>query len=48
VITTPQARIKETEVLLSDSEELALPGGFEPTTPKRLAWPCSIVNSLGF
>jgi hypothetical protein len=38
VITT-QARIKETETLLSDSKVLLLPGGFEPATPKSLAWP---------
>jgi hypothetical protein len=29
----------ETETELSDSEVLTLPGGFEPATPKRLAWP---------
>jgi hypothetical protein len=34
---TPQAWIKETETLLSDSEVLTLPGGFEPATPKSLA-----------
>jgi hypothetical protein len=36
-VITPQAWIKETETGLSNSEELTLPGGFEPTTPKSLA-----------
>ena len=35
----PQAWIKETKTELSDSEVLTLPGGFEPVTPKSLAWP---------
>jgi len=34
-----QAWITETETLLSDSKVLTLPGGFEPATPKSLAWP---------
>jgi len=38
-VITPQAWIMETETELSDSEVLTLPGGFEPATPKRLAWP---------
>jgi len=38
-VITPQAWIKETETELSDSEVLTLPGGFEPATPKSLAWP---------
>jgi hypothetical protein len=36
-VITPQAWIKETETLLSDSEVLTLPGGFEPAAPKSLA-----------
>ena len=35
----PQAWIKGTESELSDSEVLTLPDGFEPATPKSLAWP---------
>jgi hypothetical protein len=35
-VITPQARIKETETELSDSEVLTLPGGFKPATPKSL------------
>jgi hypothetical protein len=38
-VITPQAWIKETETELSDSGVLTLPGGFEPATPKSLAWP---------
>ena len=38
-VITPQAWIKETEALLSDSEVLTLPGGFERATPESLAWP---------
>jgi hypothetical protein len=37
VTITPQAWIQETETLLSDSEVLTLPGGFEPATPKSPA-----------
>ena len=36
---TSQAWVKEIEALLSDSEVLTLPGGFEHATPKSLAWP---------
>ena len=36
-VITPRAWIKETKTLLSDSEVLMLPGGFEPATPKSLA-----------
>jgi len=36
-VIIPQAWIKKTEMELSDSEELMLSGGFEPTTPKSLA-----------
>jgi hypothetical protein len=32
-VITPQAWIKETETLLSDSEVLTLPGGFKPGLP---------------
>jgi hypothetical protein len=36
-VIIPQAWIKETETLLSDSAVLTLPGGFDPATPKSLA-----------
>ena len=39
MVITPQAWMKEIEMELSDSEVLTLPGGFEPATPKSLAWP---------
>jgi len=38
-VITPQAWITDKETLLSDSEVLTLPGGFEPATPKSLARP---------
>jgi hypothetical protein len=39
MVITPQAWVMETETLLSDSKVLTQPGGFEPATPKSLAWP---------
>jgi hypothetical protein len=36
-VITSQAWVKEIEALLSDSEVLTLPGGFEHATPKSLA-----------
>ena len=36
-VITPQKWIKGTEMELSDSEVLSLPGGFKPATPKSPA-----------
>jgi len=43
-VIAPQAWIKETETELSDSKVLTLPGGFEPATLNRLAWPRTTYN----